>query len=193
MIGPNAARDDVGDPVWWVLEHSRAKGSARLLLLVLAECANYRKCITFPSNKRLTLLTNLSRSQVYFHLRKLVDLGEIKDAGFAPSTGERVYHLVQFCERGKRNTVRFPGFSCPQTMMYERPAETVREPAYIEEREEESVREPGQRSSIPTEIPTKARGSNGHGRVRAARPTGAVPSPPGKYDGIKPAHVVTGA
>lgn len=174
------------DPFWWALESSHARGSTRLVVLALAASTNYRRCIAFPSHSRLARLTLLSRSQVYFHLRKLVAMGEIVPVGFDPASGERVYHLVQFCDHGKQNTVRFPGFSCPQTLSYQQHHKTVRETAYVEQKERNGVRESGP----STTDARKARDSYGD-RFGATRRTGALPAVAGKYDRIKPVIVRT--
>lgn len=130
-------------PVWWVLQESRATGSTRLVLLVLAECAQHQKCISSLSISEIMRLTKLSRSQVFFHLRALLELGEIVQLGRHSKTTACVYHLPKFCESGSARGVRLAGFQCPHVQHFQRNRGPVRQAAYINTEAALPVRETG--------------------------------------------------
>src|SRR5262245_29266367 len=68
-------------------EHSRSRGTTRLLLLAYASFASEEKvkrgepAIAFPAQSTLAKLCNCSRSTVQIHIDRLVELGEIEDTG----------------------------------------------------------------------------------------------------------------
>ena len=76
-------------------------------------------------------MAKLSRTQVFFHLRKLRQLGEIQKAGFHPGTGASVYRLTKFCNTGSDRQVRPPGVECRHLEAFRRVAGGVRQTAYI--------------------------------------------------------------
>lgn len=136
-------KSDSHRAAWWVLLESRATGSTRLVLLVLAACAQYQKCISSLSIREIMQLTKLSRSQVFFHLRALLELGEIVQLGRHSKTTACVYHLPKFCESGSSKGVRLAGFQCPHVQHFQRNRRPVRQAAYINTRAALPVRETG--------------------------------------------------
>jgi len=61
-----------------VLEQSRARGSARMVLVVIAEHANHQGQRSFPGIPTISREANLSERQTYRALRKLVNSGELE-------------------------------------------------------------------------------------------------------------------
>ena len=175
MTGSNGAGLHTGDPVWWVLEHSRARGSARLVLVVLAKCADYRKCITFPTIQKLMKLTGLSRRQVFSHLQGLRAGREIEGLGVLPGCGAGVFHLSRFCATGSDRGVLFSALRCPHVSAVQGLSKGVRKAAYIREKEGEGVRKtalPVENTlldlKVSTEIRKKVSSANGHAKLRGS-------------------------
>ena len=72
----------------WVIEHSRHKGSALLVMMCIANCANEDGSDAFPSGDRLARDTRLTRRQVLRIIDKLEQSGEIavrRSAGRLPN------------------------------------------------------------------------------------------------------------
>jgi hypothetical protein len=161
------------DPVWWVLEHSRARGSAKLVLVVLAKCADYRKCITFPTIQKLMKLTGLSRRQVFSHLQSLRAGRDIEGLGVLPGCGAGVFHLSRFCSAGSDRGVLFSALRCPHVIAVQGLRKGVRKAAYIREKEGGRVRETAllnefdwPAARVLRRISTKTGGANGHSKLR---------------------------
>jgi hypothetical protein len=70
-----------------VLERSRARGTARLVLLVLAEHVGKNGEPAWPAVETIAAEAKLSERQVQYRLRELQALGEIVDV--TPAKGER--------------------------------------------------------------------------------------------------------
>ena len=64
-----------------VLQHSRSKGSARLVLIVVAEHADNDGTKSFPSLNMLMNEACLSERAVWYALKQLVDMGELVLSG----------------------------------------------------------------------------------------------------------------
>ena len=69
-----------------VLQNSRAKGSARLVMVALAEHVNGQSVdwVVWPSVNRLAKLANIAPRNVMVHLSKLREMGEIIEVGRGP-------------------------------------------------------------------------------------------------------------
>lgn len=78
----------------WVWEHSRAKGSARLVLLALADHAGADGGDAYPSVGRLATRCGVSERTVHEALRILAELGEIVVDRNAGPRGVNRYHLT---------------------------------------------------------------------------------------------------
>ena len=81
---------DVMSAVW---KQSRATGSARLLLLAIADNAN-SEGKAYPSIKRLAQKVNTSERNIQFLLRKLVELGELAIELQAERRGCNAYYVL---------------------------------------------------------------------------------------------------
>ncbi|MDN3056203.1 helix-turn-helix domain-containing protein [Streptomyces sp. SRF1] len=78
----------------WVWEHSRAKGTARMVLLAVADRCVDRRCIAYASVPALMKRCNASRTAVRDALDKLLDGPELAAlAGRTGPRGETYYHL----------------------------------------------------------------------------------------------------
>ncbi|WP_327368276.1 helix-turn-helix domain-containing protein [Streptomyces sp. NBC_01217] len=78
----------------WVWNHSRSKGTARLVLTLIADRCPDRRCIAYASVPTLMKRTNASRTAVRDALAKLVADGELVVlAGRKGPRGETYYHL----------------------------------------------------------------------------------------------------
>jgi hypothetical protein len=179
MTGSNGAVH-TGDPVWWALENSRAKGGTLLVLVALAKCADYRKCIACVSVQRLMKLTRLSRRRMFSILNELQQgnrgrpgLREIEKVNFDPRSGAVVYHLCKFCEMGSDNPVLWTALSCPHVVALQRLRRGVSHAAYIKQREEQTVPKVALEgefdlpaAKVPKRIFTKPGGANGHNKLR---------------------------
>lgn len=173
MTGGSGGGFSKSDPVGWVLEHSRAKGSTRLVLVALAASVDYRKCITFPSVHRLMKLTGLSRGRIFWHLQKLCALGDIGKVRCLTNTGATVHHLCKFCEVGSYRGVLIPGLSCAHVQALERLAGGVLKSGYLSKREGASVLNSGLKAgasspslAAPQFVIQKARARNGYAKLR---------------------------
>jgi hypothetical protein len=76
-----------------VLDESRHKGSALLLMVVLANYAHDDGTYAFPSVATMTRYTRLTRKNVQLLLRKLEQSGELTSMGIHTS-GTTIYRLV---------------------------------------------------------------------------------------------------
>ena len=81
---------DVMSAVW---KESKATGSARLLLLAIADNAN-SDGKAYPSIKRLAQKVNTSERNIQFLLRKLVELGELAIELQAERRGCNAYYVL---------------------------------------------------------------------------------------------------
>ena len=81
---------DVMSAVW---KESKATGSARLLLLAIADNAN-SEGKAYPSIKRLAQKVNTSERNIQFLLRKLVELGELAIELQAERRGCNAYYVL---------------------------------------------------------------------------------------------------
>lgn len=78
----------------WVWEHSRAKGTARMVLLAVADRCVDRRCIAYASVPALMKRCNASRTAVRDALDKLLDGPELDTlTGRTGPRGETYYHL----------------------------------------------------------------------------------------------------
>jgi hypothetical protein len=62
----------------WVWEHSTSKGTARLVLLAIADKATGRDCSAYAGTTLLVRRSNAARSSVVVAVDKLVESGELK-------------------------------------------------------------------------------------------------------------------
>ncbi|WP_051135521.1 hypothetical protein [Streptomyces sp. 351MFTsu5.1] len=62
----------------WVWEHSASKGTARLVLLAIADKATGRDCSAYAGTTLLVKRSNAARSSVVVAVDKLVESGELK-------------------------------------------------------------------------------------------------------------------
>jgi len=98
-----------------VLDESTHKGSARLLMVVLANYAHDDGRYAFPSVATMTKYTKLTRRNVQLLLRKLEASGELAEMGIHNS-GTTIYRLVLpgFAEGGvKFSSAKRTGASPP--------------------------------------------------------------------------------
>lgn len=78
----------------WVWDHSRSKGTARLILALIADRCVDRQCIAYASVPALMKRANASRTAVRDALDKLVDGGELRRlVGRTGPRGETYYQL----------------------------------------------------------------------------------------------------
>lgn len=77
----------------WVWEHSRAKGTARLVLLALADHAGADGGDAYPSVRRLSVRCGISTRSVQGALKVLVALGELEVEDQAGPRGVNRYRL----------------------------------------------------------------------------------------------------
>lgn len=61
-----------------VLEHSRSRGSARMVLVVIAECANHDGGEAWPAIETIAHRAGISRASVFRQLKNLADMGELE-------------------------------------------------------------------------------------------------------------------
>lgn len=78
----------------WVWEHSRAKGSARLVLLALADHAGHDGGDAYPSVRRLAERCGVSERTVQDALKTLAELGELVVNPQAGPRGVNRYQLT---------------------------------------------------------------------------------------------------
>jgi hypothetical protein len=78
----------------WVWEHSRAKGSDRLVLLAIADNANDDGGNAFPGHPELMRKTLLPRSSVYDCIERLMQLGELERDQEGGGRGKRTVYRV---------------------------------------------------------------------------------------------------
>lgn len=91
------------DAMDWVWKHSTSKGTARLVLLAIADKANGADCSAYAGTTMLVRRSNAARSSVVVAVDKLIASGElaIVDGKKGPK-GETVYRLP--LARGHRRT-----------------------------------------------------------------------------------------
>ncbi|MFB6847935.1 helix-turn-helix domain-containing protein [Streptomyces sp. NPDC056373] len=78
----------------WVWDHSRSKGTARMVLALIADRCPDRRCIAYASVPTLMKRANASRTAVRDALAKLIAAGELVPlAGRKGPRGETYYHL----------------------------------------------------------------------------------------------------
>jgi len=78
----------------WVWDHSRSKGTARMVLALIADRCPDRRCIAYASVPTLMKRANASRTAVRDALAKLIADGELVPlAGRKGPRGETYYHL----------------------------------------------------------------------------------------------------
>ncbi|MEW2095113.1 helix-turn-helix domain-containing protein [Streptomyces halstedii] len=78
----------------WVWDHSSSKGTARMVLALIADRCRDRGCIAYASVPALMKRANASRTAVRDALAKLVASGELVQlAGRKGPRGETYYHL----------------------------------------------------------------------------------------------------
>ena len=95
----NSERGSVSlDAQDWVWQHSSSKGTARLVLLAIADKANGADCSAYAGTTMLVRRTNAARSSVVVAVDKLIEAGELAvvDGRRGPK-GETVYSLPQAC------------------------------------------------------------------------------------------------
>ncbi|MGW5117114.1 helix-turn-helix domain-containing protein [Streptomyces noursei] len=80
----------------WVWEHSSSRGTARLVLLSIADRVPDEQCVAFASLASLVERTNASRTAVRDALERLVDSGELRllDHLYGPQR-KSVYRLTR--------------------------------------------------------------------------------------------------
>ena len=85
----------------WVWQHSESKGTARLVLLAIADKANGEDCSAYAGTTMLVRRTRAARSSVVVAVDKLIESGELAVVeGRKGPKGERVYRLPK--ARGHR-------------------------------------------------------------------------------------------
>ena len=77
----------------WVWEHSKAKGSDRLVLLAIADAANREGAQSFQSAPSIARMTGLSVRTVWRSIDALVEMGEIAKEGRQGEYQTTVYSL----------------------------------------------------------------------------------------------------
>jgi hypothetical protein len=78
----------------WVWNHSKSKGTARLVLLAIADKAYGKGCTAYAGTTMLVQRSNAARSSVIGAVDKLIELGELAVvAGQQGPRGETVYTL----------------------------------------------------------------------------------------------------
>ncbi|MFF0171061.1 helix-turn-helix domain-containing protein [Streptomyces prasinus] len=78
----------------WVWDHSSSKGTARMVLALIADRCRDRRCIAYASLPTLMKRANASRTAVRDALTKLIASGELVQlAGRKGPRGETYYHL----------------------------------------------------------------------------------------------------
>lgn len=78
----------------WVWQHSRSKGTARLVLLVIADKASGPDCSAYAGTTMLVQRSNAARSSVITAVDKLLESSELKVLGGRKGPkGETVYSL----------------------------------------------------------------------------------------------------
>ena len=78
----------------WVWDHSSSKGTARMVLALIADRCRDRRCIAYASLPTLMKRANASRTAVRDALTKLISSGELVQlAGRKGPRGEMYYHL----------------------------------------------------------------------------------------------------
>ncbi|GAB2804054.1 DNA-binding protein [Streptomyces chlorus] len=78
----------------WVWDHSSSKGTARMVLALIADRCRDRRCIAYASLPTLMKRANASRTAVRDALTKLIAGGELVQlAGRKGPRGETYYHL----------------------------------------------------------------------------------------------------
>lgn len=78
----------------WVWNHSKSKGTARLVLLAIADKAYGKGCTAYAGTTMLVQRTNAARSSVVGAVDKLIESGELAVvAGQQGPRGETVYTL----------------------------------------------------------------------------------------------------
>ncbi|EST29213.1 DNA-binding protein [Streptomyces roseochromogenus] len=78
----------------WVWNHSRSKGTARMVLALIADRCPDRRCVAYASVATLVKRANASRTAVRDALAKLISSGElVQIAGRRGPRGETYYHL----------------------------------------------------------------------------------------------------
>ncbi|MEJ8671909.1 hypothetical protein WKI71_36760 [Streptomyces sp. MS1.AVA.1] len=78
----------------WVWNHSKSKGTARLVLLAIADKAYGPSCAAYAGTTMLVQRSNAARSSVVAAVDKLIELGELAVVdGRQGPRGETVYTL----------------------------------------------------------------------------------------------------
>lgn len=78
----------------WVWDHSASRGSDRLVLLAIADCASEDGSNAYPSMAELVRKTGLSERAVQYAIRELVSLGELFVAANGGPRGCNRYRVV---------------------------------------------------------------------------------------------------
>ncbi|MFF4179878.1 helix-turn-helix domain-containing protein [Streptomyces sp. NPDC001750] len=111
----------------WVWDHSSSKGTARMVLALIADRCRDRRCIAYASLPTLMKRANASRTAVRDALTKLIASGELVQlAGRKGPRGETYYHLpvaasflADKAEEGDRNSApqgdRIPTLEGPES------------------------------------------------------------------------------
>lgn len=95
LTSTSTKRDHVSlDAQDWVWNHSRSKGTARLVLLAIADKAYGKDCSAYAGTTMLVQRTNAARSSVVAAVDKLIETGELAVVqGKQGPRGETVYAL----------------------------------------------------------------------------------------------------
>ncbi|MGW1792401.1 helix-turn-helix domain-containing protein [Streptomyces tubercidicus] len=147
----------------WVWDHSTSKGTARMVLTLIADRCVDRGCVAYSSLPTLMKRANASRTAVRDALAKLIATGELEQLmGRKGPRGETYYHLPaaarfltdQAIDEGRNPTLRGERIPTPEG--------TESDPAAAFEGGPES--DPGERNPTP----------RGHG----TQPSGGTDSDP---------------
>ena len=87
--------------VEWALKQDGITSSAKLVLVMLADCINRQHVVCFPSQKRIASVVKLSSRQVRTHLRALEDASLIKcvpGAGYGRGKGRTTDSYYLACD-----------------------------------------------------------------------------------------------
>ncbi len=125
----------------WVWEHSRAKGSARLVLLALADHAGADGGDAYPSIRRLSQRCGIGERTVQEALQALVALGEIEVEANAGPRGVNRYRLTMPPQ------IPHPADSAPRNLSQGPPQNTAPAPADSAPEPSRTTLEPSSSSS----------------------------------------------
>ncbi|NUQ95361.1 MAG: hypothetical protein HOY79_01925 [Streptomyces sp.] len=163
----------------WVWNHSQSKGTARLVLLAIADKAYGKGCSAYAGTTMLVQRSNASRSAVIAAVDKLIELGELRIVeGQLGPRGETVYTLPK-AKRHRRSPQEGGSDSAPVQIPYRSENRTGTD----SEPEGSGIRTPGGTDSGPHNTRNT---STNQPTDRAAREGGNDQRIPRAFDYIQP-------